>query len=67
LHADDAARATADELAEPKDPKVQAIDKHVRITQRYCRVYGFTPECPRCTDLEMVVSKHQNITAVNAD
>ena len=45
LHADDAARATADEIAEPKDPKV-------RITQRDYSVYGFTPECPRCTDLE---------------
>ena len=47
LHADDAARAAADELAEPKDPKVQAIDEHVRITQRDCKVYGYTPRCPQ--------------------
>ena len=52
LHADDAARAVADELAEPKDPKAQAIDKHVRITQRDCTIYGYTPECPKCSDLE---------------
>ena len=37
-HADDAARAAADELAESKDPKVRAIDKHVRMTQWDCRV-----------------------------
>ena len=61
LHADDAARAAADELAEPTDPKAQTIDKHMRITQRDCKVYGYAPECPRCTDLEngrVKTSKH---------
>ena len=63
LHADYAARAAADELAEPKDPTVQAIDKHVRITQSDCRVNGYIPECLRCTDLEtgrVETSKHHS-------
>ena len=64
LHADDASRSAADKLAEPTDPKVQAIDKHVRITQRDCRIYGYTPEFPRCTDLEngrVKTTKHHSI------
>ena len=39
------------------DTGVQIMDRQIRITKEDLIHYGFTPDCPRCIDLEAGVPK----------
>ena len=40
-----------------RDAGVQIMDRQIRITKKDLICYGFTPNCPRCLDLEAGIPK----------
>ena len=61
----DADLEVGDAVPEARDSKLQsAMDKQIRITMRGLETYGYTPECPRCGDLQKKkhrANKHHSV------
>ena len=44
----------------PIPDAAEVLKAQIRITAKDIRVYGFTPDCPRCTDLRAVKKLSNN-------
>ena len=51
------------DVATAADGRMLTLDRHMRITMKDLKTYGFSPGCPRCADLEhgrTRTNKHHN-------